>query len=185
MREDFLRCLVILPEILAGYLFFDFRKIAALGGSVKENSEALGRGPSIRGIPFPIHHCLESRSLLFSQRENTRQNNCGRNRHAQPSENVTVLGVKRVAPYEIERTGEHAQFVSRQPGHDLPARINNRRHAVVGGPQQVAAVFDGPQPRHLQVLQASGGIAKPAVIGNVDQNSGAVGFRTSCGKMDS
>jgi len=48
--EDFLRVLLVLPEIGAGNLLFNGFEFAALSGSVKESSEVPGFGASIHQI---------------------------------------------------------------------------------------------------------------------------------------
>jgi hypothetical protein len=61
LREDFLRILLVFPEVGAGYLLFDRFQFATLSGGVKENSEVPGLAASTPQILLSVP---QSRLLL-------------------------------------------------------------------------------------------------------------------------
>ena len=77
--------------------------------------------------------------------------------------------------------------MARKARNDSAIRIDGGGEAGVGIAQQPAIVFDGTHAGLVQVLGPCAGVAVPAVVGNIDEDLGAVGGKLTdfSGKMDS
>ncbi len=79
-------------------------------------------------------------------------------------------GVERGACNIRVRGIESRASVGLRLGDDAAIGINAGRDSGVGRPQQPAMVFNGPHPRHVQVLTGCAARAKPSVIGDIDED---------------
>ena len=57
---------------------------------------------------------------------------------------------------------------------DAAMGVDHGRDAVVGGADERDTFFYRPDPRLMQMLARSSGVAEPAVIGDVDDQAGTV-----------
>src|SRR5207302_6913614 len=64
--------------------------------------------------------------------------------------------------------------MSRGGGGDSAVGIDGRGNSCVGGAENPAVIFDGAHANHVEVLPCGAGVAVPAVIGDVDQDIGAL-----------
>src|SRR5262249_25482900 len=56
-----------------------------------------------------------------------------------------------------------------KPRHNVPIGVHGRRDAVVCGTHQREPLLHGPHARLVQMLAWTGGVAEPAVVGDVEQ----------------
>src|SRR5271170_3698197 len=106
------------------------------------------------------------------------QQNSG-NQHAEPSEPIAETRVDGLVGAKIVRQIRCGPHIPRQGAEDASVGIDGSGDAVVRGAHDPAAVFDGANARHAQMLLRGGGVAEPAVIRNVHEELGAIGGETA------
>src|SRR5208283_1607899 len=83
----------------------------------------------------------------------------------EPREPVAPAGVDGDVVAETVGSDEDGAAVGRQRGDDAAVGIDGNGEAGVGGAEEPAAIFDGADARHRQMLLERGRLAEPAVVG--------------------
>src|SRR5262249_62410709 len=87
---------------------------------------------------------------------------------------VAKGGEKRHCGRKFESHIRARPDMARHSQKDGFVRVNRSGQAAIGIADEPAAIFNGPHTRNAQMLFRSGGAAKPAVVGDIDEQLRAV-----------
>ena len=89
-------------------------------------------------------------------------------------EEIAVCGVEGEIVLVAEVDADAGSHVARSGGGDPAVGIDGCSDSGVGGTKNPAVIFDGAHADHVEVLPGGAGVAVPAVVGDVDQDIGAL-----------
>ena len=85
-----------------------------------------------------------------------------------------MSGVEGEVVLVAEVDADAGALVARCGGGDSAVGIDGGGDSGVGGAKDPAVIFDGAHADHVEVLPCGAGVAVPAVVGDVDEDVGAL-----------